>query len=56
MLFLIRYVPDWYKTQEICDIVILEAGGILKSFSYKTSDCYKNKKCVMRLLIIIHVH
>ena len=38
--FVIRYVPDWYKTQEICDKVILENAVTLKSVPY----CYKNQK------------
>ena len=29
--FLIRYVPDQYKTQQMCDKAILENGGTLKS-------------------------
>ena len=33
--FVIRYVPDRYKTQQMCDKAILENGGILKS----VSDC-----------------
>ena len=28
--FVIRYVPDWYKTQENCEKAILESGGALK--------------------------
>ena len=38
--YLLRYVPDQYKTQQICDKAILENGGTLKS----VSDSYKNKK------------
>ena len=38
--FVIRYVSDWYKTQDMCDKVILENGGTLKF----VPDCYKNKK------------
>ena len=37
---LLRYVPDQYKNQLICDNVILENGGTLKS----VPDCYKNQK------------
>ena len=29
--YLLRYVPDQYKNQLICDNVILENGGTLKS-------------------------
>ena len=36
--FAIRYVSDWYKTQEMCDQVILENGGTLMFVPY----CYKN--------------
>ena len=27
----VRYVPDWYTTQQMCDKAILENGGTLKS-------------------------
>ena len=37
---LIRYVPNWYKNQEICDKVILEKGEALMF----VSGCYKNQK------------
>ena len=36
--YLIRYVPDQCKTQQMCDKAILENGGTLKSLS----DWYKN--------------
>ena len=35
--FVIRYVLDQYKTQEMYDKAILENGGILESLP----DCYK---------------
>ena len=38
--FLTRYVPDQYKTQQMCDKPILENGGTLESFP----DCYKNQE------------
>ena len=38
--YLLRYVPDQYKNQLVCNNVILENGVTLKS----VSDCYKNKK------------
>ena len=41
--FVIRYVPDLYKTKQICDKAILENGGTLKFIP----DCYK---CVIKLL------
>ena len=31
--YLIRYVPDQCKTQQMCDKAILENGGTLKSLS-----------------------
>ena len=30
-MFLLRYVSDQYKTQQICDKTILENGGTLQS-------------------------
>ena len=47
-----RYVSDQYKTQQMCDKVILENGRALKSFP----DCYKNQKCVIKQLIITLMH
>ena len=38
--YLLRYVPDQYQTQQMCDKAILENGGTLKS----VSDCYKNQE------------
>ena len=38
--YLLRYVPDQYKTQQMCDKVNLENGGTLKSIPY----CYKNQE------------
>ena len=38
--YLIRYVPDQYKTQQMCDKAILENGAKLKS----VPDCYKNQE------------
>ena len=38
MPFIIRYVPDWYETQEVCDKVILENGRRLMF----APDCYKS--------------
>ena len=40
--FVITYVLDQYKTQEMYDKAILENGGILESLP----DCYKNQKNV----------
>ena len=38
MPYLLRYVLDQYKTQQMCDKSILENGGTLKSIP----NCYKN--------------
>ena len=35
-----RYVPNQYKTQQMCDKAILENDGIIKS----VSDCYRNQQ------------
>ena len=40
LLFVIRYVRDQYKTQEIYDKVIAENGGMLKF----VPDCYINEQ------------
>ena len=45
---LIKYVPDQYKTKQMCDKVIIENDGMLGFIS----DCYKDKKCAIKLLII----
>ena len=34
--YLLRYVPDWYKIQQLCDKTILENAGTLKS----VPDCF----------------
>ena len=39
LVFIMKYVPDWYNTKEICDKVFWN-DGILGFIS----DCYKNKK------------
>ena len=38
--YLLMYVPDRYKTQEMHGKTILENGGTLKS----VRDCYKNQE------------
>ena len=38
--YLLRHVPDQYKTQQMCNKAILENGGTLKS----VPDCYKNQE------------
>ena len=50
--FIIRNASDQYKAQEICDRVILENGRTLMFIP----DFYKNKKCVIKLLMIILMH
>ena len=50
--FPINYVPDRFKTKQMCDKVILGNVGMLVF----TSDCYKDKKCVIMLLIITLMH
>ena len=46
--FLVRYVPDQYKTQQICDKAILQNGLFLIAT--------KIKKCVIKQLIITLMH
>ena len=36
--FEIKYVPDWYETQNMCDKAVPENGGTFES----VPDCYKN--------------
>ena len=38
--YLLRFVPNQCKTQQMCDKAILENGGTLKS----VPDCYKNQE------------
>ena len=40
------------KTQEMCDKAVIENEGTLHS----VPDCYKINKCVIKLLIIMHMH
>ena len=46
--FLIRYVPNQYKTQQMCDKAILENGGSLGSVPVST----KFNRCVIMLVIV----
>ena len=39
LIFIIRFVPDEYKTQEMCDKAILENHGTLKL----VPDCYTSQ-------------
>ena len=50
--FVILYVPDQHKGQEMWNKFILENGGMLKFIS----DCYKNEKSVINLLVITLIH
>ena len=47
--FIIRYVPEQYMSQVMHGKVILKNGGTLMF----VSDCYKNKKTVTKLLLIM---
>ena len=49
---ILKYILDKYKTQQLCDKAILENAGRMDSIR----DCYKIKKCVIKLLIIILMH
>ena len=46
------YAPNGYKTQEMSDKTTLGNGRMLES----VPDCYKNKKCALKLLKIIRMH
>ena len=48
LLYLLRYVPDQYKTQQMCDKAITENGGTLKS----VLTTARIKKCVIKQLIV----
>ena len=50
--YLLRYVLDQYKTQQICDKAILENGGRLKS----VPDCDKNQEMCNKAVIITLMH
>ena len=45
--FVIMYVPERYKTQEMCDKAVLENGRMLKLIPITVT---RIKKCVMKLL------
>ena len=47
--YLLRYVPDWYKTQQMCDKAILENGRLFLTAT-------KIKKFVIKPLIITLRH
>ena len=50
--YLVKYVPDCYKTPQMCDNAILENSGTVEL----VPDYYKSKKCVIDLLIITLTH
>ena len=50
--YLLKYIPDTYETQQMCDKAILENAGTLK---YVT-DSTKIMKCVIKPLKIILKH
>ena len=51
LLYLLRYVPNQYNTQQMCDKVILGNGGTLKS----APDYFKNQ-CIIIQLITTLMH
>ena len=50
--YLLRYVPDQYNTQQMCDKAVLENDGTLSLFLIAT----KFKKCAIKQLIITLIH
>ena len=50
--FVIIFIPDQYKTKEMCDKVIIENGWMLDLFL----TAVRVKTCVINLLIIIFIH
>ena len=61
--YLIRYVSDQYKTQQMCDMAISDCyknqemcNKTVDNYHhalYFVPECYKSKKCVIKLLIFI---
>ena len=47
--FLIKYVPDWYKTPQMCDKVRQGNDEMLMFIPY----FYKDEKCVIMLIIML---
>ena len=47
--FLIKYVPDWYKTPQMCDQVRQGNDEMLMFIPY----FYKDEKCVIMLIIML---
>ena len=50
--FTIGYVPDQYKSQQMCDKAVLENGGTLKS----APECYKSQEMCNKQLKITLMH
>ena len=50
--FVKKYVRHCYRTKEMCGKVILGNFGMLMFIP----DCYKNQKCLIKLLMIILKH
>ena len=48
--FVIRYVPDQSKVQEMCDKSNLQNNGTLMS----VPDCFKNKMCNQAVANYVH--
>ena len=43
--FIIRYVPDWYKSQEMCDKAFVDFLSALKI----VPDCFLTSKMIKKL-------
>ena len=50
--YLLRYVLDSYKTQQMCEKAILQNVGTLMS----VLDCYKNQEYAINLFVINLMH
>ena len=50
--YLLRYVADQYKTQQMCDKAILENGGTLESIP----NCYKNQEEMCNKAVDNYLH
>ena len=48
MFFVFYYIPDWYKTQEMCDRGVSE-----DPLQYIAPINIKLKECVIKLLMIV---
>ena len=52
MLFVFNSIPDWHKTQEMCDRIVSEDSFLIVYCPYK----YIKQKCVMKLFLILKWH